>query len=58
MRRPSGAAAFFGTIVVGAAGVIYYVHDLQKREKKEMRAGVIRDIKRDRLRQQEHNKAA
>ncbi|KAH9122615.1 hypothetical protein AeMF1_006149, partial [Aphanomyces euteiches] len=53
MRKASAPAIFFSVVVAGVAGVVYFVHDLQVREKKEMRAGVIRDIKRDRLRQQQ-----
>ncbi|KAG9406060.1 hypothetical protein AC1031_003981 [Aphanomyces cochlioides] len=53
MRKASAPAIFFSVAVAGVAGVVYFVHDLQVREKKEMRAGVIRDIKRDRLRQQQ-----
>ncbi|EQC33260.1 hypothetical protein SDRG_09242 [Saprolegnia diclina VS20] len=57
MRRPSLPVAVTTAVVAGVLGTIYYVHDVQVREKKEMREGVLRDIRRDRLRKQQEEAA-
>ncbi|KAJ0407739.1 hypothetical protein P43SY_009076 [Pythium insidiosum] len=44
--------AVFTTLLGGAAYAVYYAHHQQVTEKQTMRAGVIRDIKRERLKKQ------
>ncbi|OQS07440.1 hypothetical protein THRCLA_20158 [Thraustotheca clavata] len=58
MRRPSLAATVSAVVILGVIGTIYTVHDIQVREKRvcmdrEMREGVLRDIRRDRLRKKQ-----
>ncbi|TMW57150.1 hypothetical protein Poli38472_003075 [Pythium oligandrum] len=45
--------AVFSAILAGTGYAIYYAHNQQREEKQQMRAGVIRDIKRDRMKQRE-----
>ncbi|KAL7692354.1 putative protein Pet117 [Plasmopara halstedii] len=43
----------FSSLCAGASYAVYYAHHQQIAEKKVMRQGVINDIKRDRIKQQE-----
>uniref|UniRef100_K3WLC5 Uncharacterized protein n=1 Tax=Globisporangium ultimum (strain ATCC 200006 / CBS 805.95 / DAOM BR144) TaxID=431595 RepID=K3WLC5_GLOUD len=43
----------FSALFSGTAYAVFYAHYQQKTEKQNMRNGVIRDIKRDRMKQRE-----